>query len=78
MEELNFKCGNPGAVQFGNFINYYQFHPPDNRIAMLPQNIWNFTLQKPNKCYVLDVGCNAGVCNNYLRVIYIKCTFFRI
>ncbi|XP_066142126.1 probable RNA methyltransferase CG11342 [Euwallacea fornicatus] len=59
MTELNFKCGNPGAVQFGNFINYYQFHPPNKRIAMLPTNIWDIVGQGTKYC-ALDVGCNAG------------------
>ncbi|CAG9858773.1 unnamed protein product [Phyllotreta striolata] len=53
---LQFKGGNPGAVQFGNFINYYQFHSPDDRIKLLPENIWNIE----STCIALDVGCNAG------------------
>lgn len=56
MEDLNFKNSNPGAVQYGNFINYYQFHPRENRISLLPTDIWI----KNNFCTVLDVGCNAG------------------
>ncbi|CAG9767902.1 unnamed protein product [Ceutorhynchus assimilis] len=59
-DSLNFKLGNPGAVQFGNFINYYQFHPPSNRIAMLPTDIWHSVMKPNEKCYILDVGCNAG------------------
>ncbi|RZC36532.1 Bin3 and/or Methyltransf 31 domain containing protein [Asbolus verrucosus] len=58
MEEskLNFKAGNPGAVQFGNFINYYQFHPPENRLKLIPLDIWN-----ENKPFFgLDLGCNTG------------------
>ncbi|XP_050310168.1 probable RNA methyltransferase CG11342 [Anthonomus grandis grandis] len=57
-QDLNFKKGNPGAVQFGNFINYYQFHPPEKRISMLPKDIWNF--QNCDGLYALDVGCNSG------------------
>lgn len=56
--ELQYKGGNPGAVQFGNFINYYQFHPPNERIKFLPVNMWN--IKEPYE--VLDVGCNTGVC----------------
>ncbi|KAK5646230.1 hypothetical protein RI129_004694 [Pyrocoelia pectoralis] len=53
---LNFRGGNPGAVQYGNFINYYKFHPPTERIAMLPKDIWN-----TSEPFVgLDIGCNAG------------------
>lgn len=55
--EFQFKGGNPGAVQYGNFINYYKFHSPQERIKLLPTNIWN--LSKPQ--IALDVGCNAGV-----------------
>lgn len=62
MADLNFKAGNPGAVQFGNFINYYQFHPPSNRIAMLPTDIWNLEIKQDSRYHVLDIGCNAGVC----------------
>ncbi|KAL1490356.1 hypothetical protein ABEB36_013067 [Hypothenemus hampei] len=59
MDDLNFKCNNPGSVKFGNFINYYQFHPPDERISLLPTNIWDHLLLK-DKVDILDVGCNAG------------------
>jgi SAM-dependent methyltransferase len=54
--ELDFKGGNPGAVQYGNFINYYQFHPPENRLKLLPTGVWDKT--KP--FCALDLGCNAG------------------
>ncbi|KAG5897436.1 hypothetical protein JTB14_002699 [Gonioctena quinquepunctata] len=55
-KELQFKNGNPGAAQYGNFINYYQFHAPEERVNRLPKNIWNS--EKP--CVALDIGCNAG------------------
>ncbi|KAJ8917454.1 hypothetical protein NQ315_005501 [Exocentrus adspersus] len=54
--DLHFKGENPGAVQFGNFINYYQFHPPEERIKLLPKTIW--TSEEPFTA--LDIGCNAG------------------
>ncbi|XP_050513625.1 probable RNA methyltransferase CG11342 [Diabrotica virgifera virgifera] len=54
--KLQFKGGNPGAVQFGNFINYYQFHSPDDRITLLPKYIWD--QHKP--LVALDIGCNTG------------------
>ncbi|KAJ8952491.1 hypothetical protein NQ318_003287 [Aromia moschata] len=61
---LQFKGGNPGAVQFGNFINYYHFHPPDERIKLLPKTIWN-----SNKaCVALDIGCNTGDLTSALHV----------
>lgn len=60
--KLQFKGGNPGAVQFGNFINYYQFHPPEERINLLPKNIW----RSDQPCIALDIGCNAGVIINLI------------
>ncbi|ERL89148.1 probable RNA methyltransferase CG11342 [Dendroctonus ponderosae] len=59
MNELEFKCGNPGASKFGNFINYYQFHPPDERISMLAPEIWSSAFKADRGC-ALDVGCNSG------------------
>ncbi|XP_076270262.1 putative RNA methyltransferase CG11342 [Rhynchophorus ferrugineus] len=60
-DDLNFKNGNPGAVRFGNFINYYQFHPPDKRVVLLPEDIWPVYSTRAGKNYnILDVGCNAG------------------
>jgi hypothetical protein len=72
--ELDFKGGNPGAVQYGNFINYYQFHPPENRLKLLPTGVWNKT--KP--FCALDLGCNAGVTtfNSILKLV--PSNFFRI
>lgn len=50
----------PGAMRFGNFINYYQFHPPEDRIRLLTAEIWDlFNLDGDLTC--LDVGCNCGV-----------------
>lgn len=60
MEDLNFINNNPGAVRYGNFINYYQFHPPENRISLLPKDIWNTHSIQKKSCTLLDVGCNAG------------------
>ena len=28
---------NPGGARFGNFINYYEFNPPQERLSHLPQ-----------------------------------------
>lgn len=57
MSNLNFKNGNPGAVLFGNFINYYQFHSCEERTQLLPSNLFF----KEEKIIALDIGCNAGV-----------------
>lgn len=49
----------PGAVTLGNFINYYQFHPPEERLKFLPDHL---LLPKIGENYVcLDIGCNTGV-----------------
>lgn len=49
-----------GASRFGNFINYYQFNPPENRLRLLPSHIWNIEHDKDVVCF--DIGCNVGVC----------------
>ncbi|XP_055917416.1 probable RNA methyltransferase CG11342 [Eupeodes corollae] len=61
---MNFRAEDPGAVQFGNFINYYQFHSAEDRIALIPSDVW-LTPAEPqayneSPYLVLDVGCNAG------------------
>ncbi|CAK9830716.1 Probable RNA methyltransferase CG11342 [Anthophora retusa] len=49
----------PGASRHGNFMNYYQFHPAEERVRQLPCGVWRST--HPDRKYVgLDVGCNAG------------------
>lgn len=59
--ELQFKNNNPGAVQYGNFINYYEFNPPSNRITLLPSHIWSATPNTTEDTFLaLDIGCNAG------------------
>lgn len=55
--DLNFINDNPGAVRHGNFINYYQFHPPENRLNLISYDVFD----KDEPFIVLDVGCNAGV-----------------
>ncbi|XP_023019144.2 probable RNA methyltransferase CG11342 [Leptinotarsa decemlineata] len=61
--DLQFRGGNPGAVQFGNFMNYYQFHSPKERIKLLPKHIWK--AGKP--CVVLDIGCNSGILTEAIK-----------
>ncbi|XP_061943005.1 probable RNA methyltransferase CG11342 [Apis cerana] len=49
----------PGASRHGNFMNYYQFHPAEERVRQLPHGVWRSA--HPDRKYVgLDVGCNAG------------------
>lgn len=49
----------PGAVQYGNFINYYSFHNSSQRIqglhaSMFPELVANEDI------ICLDIGCNTG------------------
>ncbi|XP_012234421.2 probable RNA methyltransferase CG11342 [Linepithema humile] len=52
----------PGAIRHGNFINYYQFHPAEERVRQLPRGVWQRRrVAHPARKYAgLDVGCNAG------------------
>ena len=60
------KSKNPGAARFGNFINYYEFNPPENRLKFLPSNLSSMLGAVTPPLAVLDVGCNAGVSYNSL------------
>lgn len=53
----------PGAIRHGNFMNYYQFHPAEERVRQLPRGVWQRQrAAHPARKYAgLDVGCNAGV-----------------
>lgn len=64
-DDLNFKGDDPGAVRYGNFINYYQFHPPESRIESLPKDIWDIPGRE--KCAILDIGCNSGNLTNSIH-----------
>ncbi|KAG8231211.1 hypothetical protein J437_LFUL010908 [Ladona fulva] len=59
MTPISFIGNNPGAVKYGNFINYYQFHPVKDRLKGFPSNIWCTSGRANFSC--LDVGCNSGV-----------------
>ncbi|XP_033325214.2 putative RNA methyltransferase CG11342 [Megalopta genalis] len=49
----------PGASRHGNFMDYYQFHPAEERVRQLPCDVWRPA--HPGRKYVgLDVGCNVG------------------
>jgi len=50
----------PGAARFGNFINYYSFNPPENRMKNLPENFLSLLKLNNSELTVLDIGCNAG------------------
>ncbi|XP_057701658.1 pre-miRNA 5'-monophosphate methyltransferase [Corythoichthys intestinalis] len=52
----------PGAAPYGNFINYYRFNPPENRLSLIPSTLlgdlgYN---EKREPTLLLDVGCNSG------------------
>lgn len=58
MVELKFFGDNPGAVQYGNFINYYHFNTVEHRLKLLPTKaIWD----GQKEFFGLDIGCNSGV-----------------
>ncbi|XP_018602446.1 pre-miRNA 5'-monophosphate methyltransferase [Scleropages formosus] len=57
----------PGAARHGNFINYYTFNPPENRLRLIPRTLLQ-DVAPPHGgehddgevVLVLDVGCNSG------------------
>ena len=55
------KVSEPGAARHGNFINYYEFHPPEERLKLLPEDFGSRVAPEDGAALVLDVGCNAGV-----------------
>ena len=63
-ENLSAKECDPGAARLGNFINYYQFHSPSERLSLLfPDKLYDrldlHDIEDSIVC--LDVGCNSGV-----------------
>lgn len=56
-KDLDYFGSDPGAVKFGNFINYYSFHNVAERINNLHPNMFP-TLTED--IYCLDIGCNTG------------------
>jgi hypothetical protein len=53
--------GEPGAARHGNFINYYEFHPVEERLRLLPPDLASRVAPREGPTLVLDAGCNAGV-----------------
>lgn len=53
----------PGAARYGNFINYYTFNPPENRLSLIPSTLLDDVgfYTDTEAVLVLDVGCNSGV-----------------
>ncbi|XP_054033320.1 RNA 5'-monophosphate methyltransferase [Dryobates pubescens] len=51
----------PGAAPYGNFPNYSRFHPPEERLRLLPPGLLRSLLPAgPRPLLALDVGCNSG------------------
>jgi hypothetical protein len=67
LDELHFKGNDPGAVRHGNFINYYQFNNAENRLKLLPTDLWNTETDQSFVC--LDIGCNSGVNINLVIIL---------
>ncbi|XP_043078877.1 pre-miRNA 5'-monophosphate methyltransferase [Puntigrus tetrazona] len=49
-----------GAAPYGNFINYYTFNPPENRLSLIPQTLLENIRPGSERVLMLDVGCNSG------------------
>ncbi|XP_017138514.1 probable RNA methyltransferase CG11342 [Drosophila miranda] len=67
---MEIRNDDPGAVQYGNFMNYYQFNSASERVKLLPdKDIWlPAVLEDEKRPYlVLDVGCNCGVFTQMLH-----------
>ncbi|XP_015255403.1 PREDICTED: pre-miRNA 5'-monophosphate methyltransferase [Cyprinodon variegatus] len=53
----------PGAAPYGNFINYYSFNPPENRLKLIPETLLRDLGHgdvEEEPTLILDVGCNSG------------------
>ncbi|XP_014023670.1 pre-miRNA 5'-monophosphate methyltransferase [Salmo salar] len=53
----------PGAAPYGNFINYYTFNPPENRLSLIPTTLiqdLGYGIDSSETILMLDVGCNSG------------------
>lgn len=59
----------PGAAPFGNFINYYTFNPPENRLSLIPATLLQDLGYDRDTTLILDVGCNSGVCMKYRLIL---------
>nr|XP_033326588.1 probable RNA methyltransferase CG11342 isoform X1 [Megalopta genalis]XP_033326589.1 probable RNA methyltransferase CG11342 isoform X2 [Megalopta genalis]XP_033326590.1 probable RNA methyltransferase CG11342 isoform X2 [Megalopta genalis]XP_033326591.1 probable RNA methyltransferase CG11342 isoform X2 [Megalopta genalis]XP_033326592.1 probable RNA methyltransferase CG11342 isoform X2 [Megalopta genalis]XP_033326594.1 probable RNA methyltransferase CG11342 isoform X1 [Megalopta genalis]XP_03 len=60
------KREDPAASRHGNFSNYYDVRPVEDRLLQLPFDVWRPTQPGP-KYVALDVGCNAGDLTFLLR-----------
>ncbi|KAK7916349.1 hypothetical protein WMY93_012110 [Mugilogobius chulae] len=58
--EVEAEIEDPGAAPFGNFINYYSFNPPENRLSLIPASLFKDVGHEEENTHILDVGCNSG------------------
>ncbi|MCI4390269.1 hypothetical protein PGIGA_G00120660 [Pangasianodon gigas] len=62
--EIDEEKEDPGAAPYGNFINYYTFNPPENRLSLIPSTLLEDVGYQPARdaeaVLMLDVGCNSG------------------
>lgn len=66
-DEIN----DPGAAPHGNFINYYTFNPPENRLRLIPATLLQdlgYSVDHQTSL-ILDVGCNSGVCKRHIHFL---------
>ncbi|XP_047438099.1 pre-miRNA 5'-monophosphate methyltransferase [Mugil cephalus] len=56
------EINDPGAAPYGNFINYYTFNPPENRLSLIPATLLHDLGYSDERqtTLILDVGCNSG------------------
>ncbi|XP_034724661.1 pre-miRNA 5'-monophosphate methyltransferase [Etheostoma cragini] len=56
------ETNDPGAAPYGNFINYYTFNPPENRLSLIPATLLQDLGYGDGQetTLILDVGCNSG------------------
>uniref|UniRef100_A0A3Q2YGQ2 RNA methyltransferase n=1 Tax=Hippocampus comes TaxID=109280 RepID=A0A3Q2YGQ2_HIPCM len=61
-DDTNEDINDPGAAPYGNFINYYTFNPPENRLSVIPRTLLkDLGYNDPRQTtLLLDVGCNSG------------------
>ncbi|XP_066473742.1 RNA 5'-monophosphate methyltransferase [Tiliqua scincoides] len=54
-----------GTAPYGNFPDYSRFHPPEERVRLLPAALLSRLFPKPHAVPLLglDVGCNSGELN---------------
>ncbi|XP_041945486.1 pre-miRNA 5'-monophosphate methyltransferase [Alosa sapidissima] len=61
VKDVSSENEDPGAAPYGNFMNYYTFNPPENRLSLIPPNLLqDLGYSASETVVILDVGCNSG------------------